>query len=356
MFLFKIIMKTTLFICTVFVFLFSWSLVMADNRDEPAPKDWNQAMRTVRYPSPVDHSLQPAVIYVPESKEPVPLLVTLHTWSGDYQQPASSRATWCIEKHWALIAPNFRGPNNTPQGCGSELAVADIVAAVEYMKKRTKIDTNRIYLIGASGGGYGSLLLAGRHPEIWAGVSAWVGITDLKDWHSETSAKKLPYANHLEKACGGIPGASPDVDEQYRLRSANTWIQNAAGIPLDINHGIHDGHTGSVPVSHSIKAFNLLAEPDKKINEKDILYFRTERKVPETLRKETEPDPLFRGMPVLFRRISGNTRLTIFDGGHQSSEQSALHWLSLQQKGKKPEWNISPISNTGEIQIKNVEK
>jgi dienelactone hydrolase len=349
-------MKTILFIFVVSIFSFSWLVVTADDGDKPAPKDWNQAMRTIQYPSPIDHSLQPAVIYVPESKEPVPLLVTLHTWSGDYRQPAQSRATWCIEKRWALIAPNFRGSNNTPQGCGSELAVADIVAAVEYMKKRTNIDTKRIYLLGASGGGYGSLLMAGRHPEIWAGVSAWVGITDLKDWHAETLAKKLPYANHLEKVCGGVPGASPEVDEQYRLRSANTWIQNAAGIPLDINHGIHDGHIGSVPVSHSIKAFNLLAKPDKKISDEEMVYFRTKREVPETLRKETEMDPLFSGMPVLFRRISGNTRLTIFDGGHQSAEQAALHWLALQQKGREPNWTISSASNTGKNQIQNVEK
>ncbi|MDR0335698.1 MAG: S9 family peptidase [Planctomycetaceae bacterium] len=349
-------MQTRLFIFVALIFSFSWLAVTADDGDKPAPKDWNQAMKTIQYLSPIDQSLQPAVIYVPESKEPIPLLVTLHTWSGDYRQPAQSRATWCIEKGWALIAPNFRGPNNTPQGCGSELAVADIVAAVEYMKKRTNIDPNRIYLIGGSGGGYASLLLAGRHPEIWAGVSAWVGITDLKDWHAETLAKKLPYAQHLEKVCGGVPGTSPEVDEQYRVRSANTWIHNAAGIPLDINHGIHDGHTGSVPVSHAIKAFNFLAEQDKKISDEEITYFRTERKVPETLRNETEIDPLFKKTPVLFRRISGNTRLTIFDGGHQSAEQAALHWLALQQKGKKPNWSVASGSSTGENQIQNVEK
>jgi hypothetical protein len=125
---------------------------------------------------------------------------------------------------------------------------------------------------------------------------------------------------------------------------------------LDINHGIHDGHIGSVPVSHSIKAFNLLAEPDKKVSQEDILYFCTERKVPEALKKETEIDPLFDTIPVLFRRISGNTRLTIFNGGHQSSEQAALRWLSLQQKGKKPVWSVSPVLNTKDNQIDNVEK
>ena len=320
--------------------MFSLFVTVESKGDEPAPQGWDGKMRTVQYPSPMDHSLQPAVVYIPESKVAVPLLVTLHTWGGDYRQPAESRAAWCIEKHWALIAPNFLGPNTTPQGCGSELVVADIVAAVEYMKKLANIDPNRIYLMGGSGGGYGSLLMAGRHPEIWAGVSAWCSITDLKDWYYETLSKNLPYAGDIEKSCGGKPGESTEVDRQYRLRSANTEIHNAVNVPLDINHGIHDGHIGSVPVSHSMKAFNLLVMPDKRISDADMQFFCMERKVPENLQVEVEMDPLYETMPVLFRRISGNTRLTIFDGGHSSAELAGLHWLALQQKGQDADWSI----------------
>ena len=327
--------------------LFAVCLVAAAE-DAPAPKDWPDVMKTVKYPSPIDNSMQPAVVYVPEKSktEAVPLLVTLHTWSGDYTQVAKARADWAVKHDWALIAPNFRGTNDKPDACGSELAVADIVAAVEYMKKRTKIDVDRIYLVGGSGGGYGSMLLAGRHPEIWAGVSAWCGIADLKAWHAETTDRKLKYARDLEKSCGGPPGASSEVDEQYRLRSSNTWLAGAASVPLDINHGIHDGHTGSVPCSHAITAFNLLAEPLKRISNADMQSMLTERKVPELLQLERQDDPLYGKLTVLFRRVSGSARLTLFDGGHSGADQAALRWLSRQRKGKPADWSVASPQET----------
>jgi len=344
------------FICglLVGVLIFSCGFAVAVE-EAPAPKDWSSEMRTVHYPSPIDHSRQPAVVYIPEKTEAVPLLVTLHSWSGDYTQTAKARAEWAIKHGWALVAPNFRGPNNKPEACGSELVVADIVAAVSYMQSRTNIDPERIYLMGASGGGYGAMLLAGRHPEIWAGVSAWVGISDLRAWHAETTARKLKYAKDLEQSCGGPPGASPEVDEQYRLRSANTWIARAIGVHLDINHGIHDGHVGSVPCSHSITAFNLLAEPSKKISDADIQYILVERKVPDSLKGERQNDPLYGNLTVLFRRVSGNARLTLFDGGHSGSDQAALRWLSLQRKGKPADWSVaSPTEGT--VQTSEVQK
>ena len=331
--------------------------LVAAAEDTPAPKDWPAVMKTVSYPSTIDNTMQPAVVYVPEkaTTTAVPLLVTLHSWSGDYTQTANVRADWAIKHDWALVAPNFRGPNDKPEACGSEFAVADIVAAVDYMKKRTNIDAARIYLIGGSGGGYGSMLLAGRHPEIWAGVSAWVGITDLKAWHAETAARKLKYARDIELSCGGPPGASPEVDEQYRLRSSNTWIVYAASVPLDINHGIHDGHTGSVPCSHSISAFNLLAEPSKRISDADMQYMLTERKIPESLQSERQDDPLYGKLTVLFRRVSGNARLTLFDGGHSGSDVAALHWLALQRKGKSADWSVAKPSDSA-IQTSEVPK
>ncbi len=340
----------------IFACLLIVSVVLAE--DAPAPKDWPDVMKTVKYPSPIDNTEQPAVVYVPEKAktEAVPLLVTLHSWSGDYTQSAKARADWVIKNDWALIAPNFRGPNDKPEGCGSELAVADIVAAVDYMKKRTQIDSDRVYLIGSSGGGYGTMLLAGRHPEIWAGASAWVGIADLKAWHAETEARKLKYSKDLEKSCGGAPGTSSEVDEQYRLRSANSWIAKAKDVPLDINHGIHDGHIGSVPCSHSIAAFNLLAEPAKKVGDADIQYMLKERKVPESLQSERQDDPLYGMLTVLFRRVSGNSRLTLFDGGHAGSDQAALRWLSLQRKGRPADWSVAEATSKKEVRVSDVAK
>ena len=45
------------------------------------------------------------------------------------------------------------------------------------------------------------------------------------------------------------------VKYELKMRSPVRHLAKAADVPLDINTGIHDGHTGSVPVSQSIEAF-----------------------------------------------------------------------------------------------------
>ena len=117
-----------------------------------------------------------------------------------------------------------------------------------------------------------ALVMASRAPDLWAGVSAWVPISDLTAWHSESLARKNRYAAMLEKCCGGPP--TPSTEAEYRSRSPLFHLAAAARVPLDINTGIHDGHTGSVPVSHSLLAFNALASasalPERRVSDSDI--------------------------------------------------------------------------------------
>ena len=228
---------------------------------------WPSEVRAIEYRSSADGSLQPALFYDPGGEEPKPLLIALHSWSGNYTQANPAYGLWCIAKKWVLVHPDFRGVNQRPEACGSELAVADILSAVEYAKKNCRIDEKRIYLVGASGGGYASLLMAGRAPEVWAGVSAWCPIYDLKVWHAEARERRLRYADMLEKVCSGAPGASAEVDQQYRVRSAAAWLERARNVNLSINTGITDGHNGSVPISQTMHAFNAVAAPQDHISE-----------------------------------------------------------------------------------------
>ena len=174
---------------------------------------------------------------------------------------------------WAYIHPDFRGPNNRPEATGSKLVVADIVSAVEYAKKSTQIDHSAIYLVGTSGGGYTALVMAGHHPEIWAGVSAWVPISDLAAWHAQGK-----HVEALEQSCGGAPGDSPAVDSEYAKRSPITFLSNAKGTTLHLHAGIKEK---IVPISHSLLAFNELAAAKDRIPKEDITYFVKKRKVPQ---------------------------------------------------------------------------
>lgn len=266
-----------------------------------------------------------------------PLLIALHTWSGDFQQNCDAYGDWCVENNWNFVFPNFRGPNWTPAGCGSELMVADIVSAVDYAKKSAQIDETRIYLIGGSGGGHAALLLAGRHPEIWTAVSAWCPISDILRWYHETSGTQ--YADHIERAAGGNPDINPLAASECMKRSPLTYLNKAKDLIIDINTGIHDGHTGSVPVSHSFLAFNKLAALEDQISSADIEYVVKKQEIHSRMGIPVE-DKSYGKYAVLFRRISGKVRLTIFNGGHDILAKTGLLFLARQRHGQPPTLDV----------------
>ena len=308
---------------------------------------WDAELVEVK--SSADGTMQPCWFWVPEKAktEAVPLIVGLHTWSFDVHRDSHCKTLQREAKRlgWALVGPNFRGPNSTPQGCGSDLAVQDIVDSVEYAKAKVKIDPSRIYITGGSGGGHMTLLMAGRHPEIWAGCAAFCPITDLARWYDE-SLEKHPgrgagYAKMMKAACGGSPA---EKKEEYAHRSPLTWLRKAreAGVPVYIATGIHDGWKGSVPVGHAIRAFNALCEPSAAVSEEDIRFIETEQKIPESLKSESAADPFYPAkMRIYFRRTSGNARITLFEGGHSMNFPAGLDFLKRQKKGVPADWTLS---------------
>jgi pimeloyl-ACP methyl ester carboxylesterase len=310
---------------------------------------WPEQVQKIEVTSSADHTPQPALSYTPPPDgQPKPLLVGLHTWSGDYTQAAngSTYAAWAIQQGWALVFPNFRGPNWTPPALGSDLAVQDVVDAVQHMQRTAKIDDQRIYLIGVSGGGHMALLMAGRHPEIWAGVSAWCGISDVAQWHRDhlKNGKPDKYAQNIEAALGGPPD-TPERQADATKRSPLTWLAKATSVPLDIAAGVNDGRAGSVPFTHSLLAYNVVAPV--KLDPAGIAAFYQTQSLPAGW-PQPEADALYTHWPVVFRVSSANTRLTIFQGGHEILYAPALNWLAQQRKGQSAVWAIpTPIPLPG---------
>ena len=292
--------------------------------------------RNVAIPSSADGTEQPCYVILPAgfdpSGPPVPLLVSLHTWSGDVEQrhPALERET--VRRGWIYLFPHFRGVNRSPEACGSPLAQQDILDAVDWAQQHYKIDERRIYLTGVSGGGHMAMLMAGRYPSRWTAVSAWVGISDLAAWHARHAGDH--YGDMIRRSCGGPPGQNEEVDRQYRLRSPNTWLAGAAGVALDLAAGIHDGHTGSVPIRHTLEAFNVVARAQQLpgITEDEIAQLsRPDGRLEHPQPSDAESDPTY-GRPIHLRRTAGQCRVTIFEGGHERRDAAALDWLSRQSK------------------------
>ena len=308
----------------------------------------------VHVKSSLDGTMQPCWFWAPEKAkgEAVPLVVGLHTWSPDYRMKSNYAPAleYAQKNGWAMVGPNFRGPNKTPPACGGDPAVQDIVDAVEYAKAHAKIDAKRIYIVGGSGGGHMTLLMAGRHPEIWAGCVAFCPITDLARWHADSilnhPGRGRQYAKMMEGACGGTPAEKP---QEYRHRSPLTWLDRAAkaGVPVYIVTGIHDGWKGSVPVGHSIRAFNILADEQDRISEADIKTIEETRKVPAALAYDGPNDPFFGPRArIHLRRTSRNVRFTLFEGGHAGNYPAGLDFLSRQVKGRRADFTI-PLEGKG---------
>ena len=208
--------RTLCFGCLMFVALCNLALAIPG---------WPEEVRAIRYLSTGDSTLQSAAFYAPITNKASPLLVGLHSWSANYQQTiGAAYAAWCIENHWVLIHPDFRGVNNKLEATGSELVIADILSVVDYAKQNANVDTNRIYLVGFSGGGMAALSMAGRSPDIWAGVSVWAPLIDLNAWYFETKARGLKYTDEIVRSTGEVPGTSEAVDLQYERRSPITYL------------------------------------------------------------------------------------------------------------------------------------
>jgi len=235
--------------------------------------------------SSVDSSAEKSLFYSPSGQtNAIPLLVGLHTWSADRNNQVNDMLPFCRERGWALLLPEFRGPNLTSnpratQACGAHPAKQDIIDALDRALKQNPIDEKNIFLLGGSGGGHMALMMAAYAPARFRAISAWCPITDLAAWHGENKS----YAPHIEACCGGKPGDTPAVDREYRARSPLFQTAAMAKANLSVHHGRFDK---SVPYSHTIN----LALALEKMGARNLFF-------------------------------------EIFDGGHEIRHDAAFRWF-----------------------------
>ena len=130
------------------------------------------------YRSPVDNTLQPYRLFVPDqydAAKPAALVVALHGMGGDENSMLDGYAG-ALPKHAArlgflIAAPKGRDSASMYIGAG-EKDVLDVLAEV---RRDYQVDPSRIYLMGHSMGGYGTWSIAMRHPGIWAALGPIAG-------------------------------------------------------------------------------------------------------------------------------------------------------------------------------------
>jgi pimeloyl-ACP methyl ester carboxylesterase len=260
--------------------------------------------------STYDGSIQKARAFGTTSIVAKPLIVSLHTWSGDYSQH-DPLAQEFKKLDWNYIHPDFRGTNNSFEACLSKAALTDLDDAIDYAIKYFNVDRERVFVVGVSGGGYASVghFFSTNHRVKLH--MAWVPIVDLEAWYRQSIRKKQRYANDIVR-CTSKHGM---VDiEEMRRRSPIYWnVPPLQHKNLSLYAGIDDGHTGSVPISHAIQMFNKivlsLGDLSNLISTSDAIGLLSRSVVPS---KSTVG-----GRSVFFHRTASPVALTIFDGGHE---------------------------------------
>ncbi len=230
--------------------------------DDTQFKNWPSQCREIAIISTLDSEIQPAYFFKAADKNPRPLVVSLHTWSGGYAQ--RDTLSWmCIERDYHYIHPHFRGPNRTFKACGSPGVIQDIEDAIAYATQNANVDTASIHVVGTSGGGYASLLayMNTQHPV--KTFSAWVPISDLKKWYSESKGRGTRYAYDIARCTvdsAGFTQKNHFLGEVEAIRRSpfymKTPVKQRKNATLYICAGVHDGYRGSVPVTQSLHFYN----------------------------------------------------------------------------------------------------
>lgn len=289
---------------------------------------WPAEARVVEIASPLDGALQKAYFYPTTSATPRPLIVSLHTWSGEYTQ-RDDLAHQIIAHDWNYIHPDFRGVNNTPKALGSRYAIDDIEQAIAYAIKNGRVDRQNIHVIGASGGGYATLYTFMNSKHKICSFSAWVPISDIEAWYYQSAGRKNRYADHILAATS--PGEDVLNSEEARKRSP-IFMETPADLRSDskltIYAGIHDGYEGSVPVSQSVLFYNKLirdfgAAADQMVTEKEILDLLSMRTYPKL------PEEKIGDRKIIFKRNYNNISLVLFEGNHEMLTDVALELLPV---------------------------
>lgn len=310
------------------VFVAYWMSGRVNIWDDTRAGDWPSGFYVVTVSSSLDGVDQESMVYIPsDAIDPPVVLLSLHTWSGRYNQ-FDPLARVAKEKGWAYIRPDVRGANNHPDACLSDKVISDVDDALNYIKSKLRgARSPQVHVVGVSGGGYTALGVYARSRHQLNSVQAWVPISSLTHWYSESLAAKRSYADDIV-ACTGS-GKGLNLREMENRSPINWLTKPRSGVTLRLYAGVTDGHTGSVPITHSIDYFNRFVK----------LAGRQESQISQDVRRQLlaagrglveqrKSVGLIAGRSIIYQNVTPEVGITIFEGGHEMLPPAAIEQLT----------------------------
>lgn len=213
------------------------------------PQEWMSEGEDASYES-FDGLRVSARLYLPAEalghEVPRPLVYYLHGGPQSQERPDFTWFSMPLIQHltmrgFAVFVPNVRG--STGYGLSYTKLVdrdwggddrLDHAHAMQLLAEDPRIDTKRAGVVGRSYGGYMTLMLAGRHPELWSAAIDMFGPYDLLTFSERIPPTWKPY---YKLAIG-----DPD-DEADRIRlteqSPKTHLSRLA-CPMLVIQGAND--------------------------------------------------------------------------------------------------------------------
>lgn len=205
---------------------------------------------------------------VGKADAPRPAVVLVHggpTVRGGFWE-WDDEAAFLASRGYVVIQPEFRGS----AGFGIALTEAgfrqwggtmqdDLADAAQWAVKQGWVDARRIGIMGASYGGYATLMGLIKDPQLFRTGVAWAGVTDLElmftSSMSDASEENLGYG--MRTLIG-----NPDTD--IELFRKNSPLQRAAELkqPLLLVHGIDDRR---VPLEHASKFYRAVKAHNQQV-------------------------------------------------------------------------------------------
>lgn len=315
---------------TGFIILFCLVIILPSMAQDPEWDDtsrpgWPAVFEEVEIPSTADGEIQMAYFYRSTKEGPQPLIVSLHTWSNNYQQ-RDPLIHEILARDYHYIRPDFRGPNYTPEAAGSPLVASDIDDAIQFALENSNVDRDNIHIIGVSGGGHATLIAYMQSVHPVRTFSSWVPISDLVKWYYESLGRQNRYARHISLATTGSENRM-DIQEAISRSPLymTTPIEKRKNSRLSIYAGIHDGYTGSVPITHALEMYNKVVQDFNPTAMEAMIPEEFIRQMVVTRYVQGDRKPKIADRDIHFaRQFEDKVQIIIFEGGHEMLVDVAL--------------------------------
>ena len=293
--------------------------------DDTRNVNWDNDFKVVEIKSTLDDNIQKAYFYKSKSNNPEPLIISLHTWSGYYSQN-DGLASLCKQKDLNYIHPDFRGANWTKNACCSDLALSDIDDAITYVMNNSNVDNTKIFVIGASGGGYATLSTFMKSKHNISKFSAWASISDLIAWYNESKIRNNNYDENILDCTSSKNGLNIEYAKQKSPIYWNTPTDKLENSKLFIYAGIYDGIQGSVPITHSINFYNKILTDLSILDTSKYISINEKLQLLE-LRKPLADFGNIADRKIYLKKEIENLSIIIFEGNHEMLTEFALNEL-----------------------------